>query len=323
MKYIEIRIETTPEGIEPLGDRLTMIGADAFSIQDETDMLSFLDNNRKYWDYIDEDLLKNMKGVSRIVIYVCDDEAGRTLLDTLPDELAELKAAREDVDFGSLNVVCSMADDDEWLNSWRKYYKPFAVGERIYVCPEWEEPGDTGNRVVYVSDPGLAFGSGIHETTRLCMELLEKNLPQNGTVLDMGCGSGILAVVGLLLGAESAFGVDVDDKAVSASEHNAALNNVSDKCTFVCGDLTSDVELVKTPEGGFDVVCANIVADVLIFLAPYVCGYLKDDGAFLASGIIDTRLGEVCEAFENYGLRIASIKRENGWCAVLAHKNLN
>ncbi len=322
MKYIEIRIETTPEGIEPLSDRLTMIGADAFSIQDEADMLSFLDNNRKYWDYIDENLLSGMKGVSRIVLYVCDDEAGHELMDVLPEELSSLREARSDVDFGSLAVTCSTADDDEWLNSWRKYYKPFAVGDRIYVCPEWEEPGETGDRVVYVSDPGLAFGSGIHETTRLCMELLEKNLPAGGTVLDMGCGSGILAVVAMLLGAKSAFGVDVDDKAVSASERNAALNSVSDKCTFVCGDLTAEKELVKTPEGGFDVVCANIVADVLIYLAPYVCEYLKKDGAFLASGIIDTRLSEVCDAFENAGLAIVTIKRENGWCAVLSRQNL-
>jgi ribosomal protein L11 methyltransferase len=320
MKFLQILINTTSEGIEPLSDRLIAMGADDFAVEDESDFLAFLENNKKYWDYVDEALLNEKKGVSRIKLFVGDNAEGRAVLDSLPEQLADLRRARNDVDFGPLDISYSVTDDSDWANAWKQYYKPFKVGKKLYVKPEWEQLNNDEGRIVYISNPGLAFGSGIHETTRLCMCALEEAVDGGENVLDLGCGSGILSIVALLLGANSAKGVDIDEKAAEVSRENAARNGVADRCEFICGDILADKNLVKAPKAGFDIVCANIVADVIIGVSTAVYGFLRRGGTLISSGIIDVRLPEVCEALKNAGLRIKEIKSENGWRAVIAEK---
>lgn len=176
MNWLEIHIDTTSEGIEPLSDKLIAIGLEDFAIEDEKDFEDFLENNRTCWDYVDESLLQAKRGVSRITLYVSDEDQRDELMELLQAATSELRAAREDIDFGTLAISFTVTDDAEWATAWMKYYKPFKVGERLYVKPEWETLDDPEGRVVFVCNPGLAFGSGTHETTQLCMKALEERI---------------------------------------------------------------------------------------------------------------------------------------------------
>ena len=312
MNWLEIHIDTTSKGIEPLSDKLIAIGLEDFAIEDEKDFEDFLENNRKCWDYVDESLLQEKRGVSRITLYVSDEDQREELMETLQTAMQELRAARDDIDFGSLAISYTVTDDAEWATAWMKYYKPFKVGERLYVKPEWETLDDPEGRVVFVSNPGLAFGSGTHETTQLCMKALEQCIHGGETVLDMGCGSGILSIVAALLGASSVVGADIDKKAAEVSRNNAALNHVSDKTAFYACDLCVDDSAVRRPDG-YDVIVINIVADVIIGLAPMVRQFLKPGGLFLCSGIIDTRAEEVADALRQNGWEIETTRSGEGW----------
>lgn len=317
MNWLEIRIDTTSEGIEALSDKLIAVGLDDFATDDEQEFEEFLENNRKYWDYVDEELREKMRGVSRVTIYVSDDDQRDDVFELLHQSLAELREARPDIDFGSLAVSCSVTDDADWGTAWMKYYKPFKVGKRLYVKPEWETIDDTEGRVVYVSNPGLAFGSGTHETTRLCMQALEDTIHGGETVLDMGCGSGILSVISALLGASAVVGADIDDKAADVSKANAERNGVSDRTAFYACDLTVDDSAVRRPEL-YDVVVINIVADVIIMLLPKAREFLKPGGTLILSGIIDFRLDDVMDAVKANGITVKRVDKDDNWYSVIA-----
>ena len=307
--WLEVTVETTDAGMDALAARLTMNGAEGLVLENESDFKLFLEQNRQYWDYVDDALLERMRGVAQIKFYVTDDDTGR----------AQMAQALAGID----NPVstASMKEED-WAYGWQKYYQPMAIGERVYIVPEWErgKPVPEGRTAVYLN-PGLTFGTGSHASTQLCLGLLETHLVPGGAVIDLGCGSGILSIAALNLGAERAVGVDIDPKAVDVAYENAGLNGVGrDRYLVRAGDVLSDKALVEElAQGGpYSLALANIVADVIIPLSAQAGRYLAPGGTFICSGIIDTRADEVEGALRKNGLAIIERLEKDGWCAMAA-----
>lgn len=307
--WLEVTVETNDEEMDALAARLTMNGAEGLVLENESDFKLFLEQNRQYWDYVDDNLLERMKGVARIKFYVTDDEDGK----------AQMTQALRGID----NPVSTAAlKEEDWAYGWQKYYQPMPVGEKVYIVPEWErgKPVPEGRTAVYLN-PGLTFGTGSHASTQLCLTLLEKYLRAGDSVIDLGCGSGILSIAAMNLGAAKALGVDIDPKSVDVAYENAALNEIDPAVyTVRAGNVLSDKGLVKELQelGPYRVVLANIVADVIIPLSVQVKDYVTGDGVFICSGIIDTRADEVENALKTSGLRILERLERDGWCAMAA-----
>ncbi len=315
MQWLELKIDTTPAGIDPVSALVEELGVTGLVIEDEGDFHDFLEHNHQYWDYVDEELLASKRGVCRVTFYVSADEAGMDTVAKVRLALAALKERRGDC--GRLVMTMAQMDDADWENNWKQFYKPMEIGDRLIVVPEWEN-ADTHGRVKLILNPGLTFGTGSHATTRLCLTALEKHVAQGQRVLDLGCGSGILSIAALLLGAEHAFACDIDEKCVDVAYENAALNGIGrDRYTVRWGDVLSDRQLQKEMGGQYDIIVANIVADVIIGLAPQVRPFLKEDGLFLTSGIIDDRAAEVAEKLRAAGWEIVEQRSSEGWFSYL------
>ncbi len=315
MKWLELHLDTSPAGIEPASGLLSAYGIDSLMIDEEGDFKSFLENNHQYWDYVDEDLMRSMRGKSRITFYLEDSAEGMNTLAQLRIGLSAFK--KQHPEYAPLLLGMENVEDADWENNWKQFYKPMEIGERLLVVPEWEEAGDDG-RVKLILNPGLTFGTGSHATTRLCLTALEKHICGGEKVLDLGCGSGILSIAALLLGAKDAFACDIDDKCVGVAYENAALNGIGkEHYTVRAGDVLSDRGLQKEFGGDYDLIVANIVADVIIALAPQVRGLLKAGGLFLCSGIIDDRAEEVREKLVEAGWTIEETRSGEGWFSYL------
>ena len=308
IKWLEVAVNTTPDQLDEVCAKLAAAGMDSLVIEDEQEFLTFLEQNRQYWDYVDQELLNRMKGVTRVKFYVTDDEDGREQLDRYTRGL-------------DWEYTTTPLTDNDWAYSWQKYYRPLEIGKRLYVVPEWlrEEPVPDG-RVPFYLNPGLTFGTGSHASTQLCLEGVEEHTLPGRDVLDLGCGSGILSIAALCLGAGSAVAVDIDPKAVDVAYENAALNGVGkDRYTVRAGNVLSDAALAnQLAQRKYHLVLANIVADVIIPLAPQVPGLLEEDGVFLCSGIIDARAVEVEAALKRAGLTVTKKREKNGWAALEA-----
>ena len=315
MNWLELHINTNHKGLDRVTALLSSLGIDSVVIDDETDFQEFLENNHQYWDYVDEDLEKQMAGKSRITFYLEDaPEAGETVT-AVKIALSALKKERSDL--GTLELSMEGVQDSDWENNWKKFYKPMEIGDRLLVIPEWET-ADPKGRVTLILNPGLTFGTGSHATTRLCLKALERYIHGGETVLDLGCGSGILSIAALRLGASRAFACDIDEKCETVAYENAALNGVTkDVYTVRTGDVLSDEKLKAAIGGGYDMVVANIVSDVIIGLAPHVRPYLKDGGKFLCSGIIDTRAEEVKNELIAAGWNVLESNSSEGWFSYL------
>ena len=319
MQWIEVTIKTTSAAIDLVCDRLTVLGFDSFIIDDQQDFERFLEENHQYWDYVDEDLEQKMQGLSQIRLYLEDSAAAPEQISTLRDDLAVLRRDYPAVDFGSLEVALANVRDEDWENNWKQYYKPLAIGEKLLVVPEWLNPENPENRVVVLLDPGMIFGTGAHASTQMCMRELERAIQGGERVLDLGSGSGILSITAVLLGAAHATGVDIDPKAEDIARENAAINQIfSDRFTAVTGDVIGDRAMMESLRGHYDVVLANIVADVIIPLSRVVPEFLQEDSVFICSGILNTRLAEVLAALEQNGLQIISTEQQEDWCRVTA-----
>lgn len=306
VKWLEVHIDTNHTGLEPVETMLSALGIDGVVIDDETEFEDFLENNGQYWDYVDEDLRQEMQGRSRITFYLEAGDEGFAKLGEVRIALEELKKTRDDC--GTLLMTLDDLEDADWENNWKQYFHPIKIGERLLIRPTWEDEYDAEGRAVLHLEPGLAFGTGSHETTRLCLEALEKNIKGGEKVLDVGCGSGILAIASLLLGAESATGVDIDELAVKTAEENGKMNGFgSDRLKFIHGDLADKVS------GKFDIVVANIVADVIIMFCKTVPEFMADNAVFITSGIIDIREQEVVDAFTENGFEIIARHADGGW----------
>ena len=299
MRYWEVIVDTPPEALDQRCEEMSAMGVGGFVIENEADFQDFLEHNHQYWDYVDRELEDRFAGVSRIKCYLTDDEAGQ-------DSLRQIRAA-----YGEVSVT--PVEDSDWENNWREYYKPIEVGERLVVVPEWEAVPDDGRTPLRL-DPGLIFGTGSHPTTRMCLAELENYVNSKTEVLDLGCGSGILGIGALVLGAKRCLGCDIDPKAPDVVRANAALNGIGpDRLSACAGDILSDAGLRRSFGGGYDLVLANIVSDVIIPLANYVNDFMSTSGVFITSGIIDGRQDEVRAALERAGLRIVKHRCEEEW----------
>lgn len=304
MRYIEVTVNTPAKEIDRRCEEMTAMGVGGFIIENEEDFRDFLEHNHAYWDYVDADLEQKYAGISRIKCYLTDDEEGQ-------NTLRQIRAA-----YGEIQA--SFVEDSDWENNWREYYKPIEVGEKLVVVPEWEEiPAD--GRVPLRLDPGLIFGTGSHATTRLCLAAMEPFINAETKVLDLGCGSGILGIGALVLGAKSCLGCDIDPKAPDVVRSNGALNGIGPERLSACaGDILSDASLRRSFGSGFDLVLSNIVSDVIIPLSRYVRSFLAPGGTWISSGIIEGRQDEVRAAIEQAGFTVLEHRQEEEWHAFVA-----
>ena len=311
--WLEVTLPVPAERLDQVCDTLTVNGMTGLVVEEEGDFLRFLEQNRQYWDYVDEDLAQRMKGASRVKFYVPDSDEGQKQLRQYLTGLEEYEPQ-----------TVSLREED-WATSWQKYYQPIPVGKRVYIVPDWMRGQDVPDgRVPLYLNPGLTFGTGAHPTTQLCLELLEEVLRPGDKVLDLGCGSGILAITALALGASRAVGVDIDPKAADVAFENAALNGVGpDRLAVYAGDVLSDKKLAnKLNPGQNRVVLANIVADVIIPLSAKAGEFMTENGVFLTSGIIDGRQDEVRAAMEANGFTIVRHLERGGWHAFWGERAL-
>ena len=302
--WLEVTLPVPAERLDRVCDTLTANGMAGLVVEEEGEFLRFLEQNRQYWDYVDEDLARRMKGASRVKFYVPDNEEGQK-------QLRRYLAGLEEYEPQTVSLR-----EEDWATSWQKYYQPIPVGKRVYIVPDWMrgEPVPDGRAPLYLN-PGLTFGTGAHPTTQLCLELLEDVLQPGDRVLDLGCGSGILAIAALGLGASRAVGVDIDPKAADVAFENAALNGVGpDRLAVYAGDVLTDRKLTaKLMPGQNRVVLANIVADVIIPLSAKAGEFMTEDGVFLTSGIIEGRQDEVEAALKANGFTIVKHLERAGW----------
>lgn len=321
MKYREISVFTTEAGLDAVCARFSMLGMEQLEIvQGREEIADFLQKSAKYWDFADMDEL--CAGEPCVKAYIDDNDEADATIASLKASLAELKTMQLGFDIGSLNTVVQTVDDSVWLNAWKEAYKPFPVGKRLLVRPSWEDDFDADGRSVLSLDPGMAFGTGSHPTTRMCLEYIDDFVKKGDSVVDLGCGSGILSIAALILGAKDAIAVDIDPIAETIAYENAALNGIGkDRYTVLTGDVLTDSALrSKIESKRYPIVTANIVASVIIALAPYAAKLLEDGGKFITSGIIDSREEEVAAALTAAGLNIIEIRRGGDWRAILAEK---
>ena len=316
MKWLELKIDAAPAGLDPVSALLEDLGITGLVIDDEGDFRDFLEHNRAYWDYVDDALMQEKKGLCRITFYLEDTPDGYNTLSRVRMALSRVK--QEHPEYGSLLLTMENMEDADWENNWKQFYKPMEIGDRLIVIPEWESAGVPEGRVALRLNPGLTFGTGSHATTRLCLTALEETIHGGERVLDLGCGSGILSIAALRLGAEHAFACDIDEKCVEVAYENAALNGIDrSRYTVRWGDVLSDQQLKAEIGGGYDMVVANIVADVIIGLSGQVRPFLKEDGLFLCSGIIDDRAEEVARHLREAGWDILRTRQIEGWFSYL------
>lgn len=322
MKYIEFKVHASGQGIEQVTAMYLRMGIDQVSIDDPADMEDILNKKNEYgWDYVDDDLKKGLDREPTISIYFEDTEENREKIQQLKLQVMMLKSKELeglfgwDVDFGRLYAEDIIVDDADWKDKWKEYFKPVRITDRLVVKPTWEEyePND-GEKVIQI-DPGMAFGTGTHETTSLCLKLMEKYLgdePQDKEVLDVGCGSGILSIAAALLGCRSVTGVEIDEDAVRVAEENVELNGIGDRVEILQGDLTEGIESKA------DIIVANLMADLVMTLSKSAKEHLKDGGIFISSGILLEKKGIVSDAVKEAGFEIIEIAEDGEWCAIAA-----
>ena len=319
MDWIRVTIYTSPDGIEAVTGRLYRLGITGLEIEDEKDFKDFLENNKQYWDYVDEELLKEKHKETCVKAYVSDDVNGRELLLAIEGSMRELKASDENGDFGTLKVEADGINTEDWANNWKQYFHPMEVGEKLLIKPMWEDLDKPTDRLVFNINPGMSFGTGSHYTTQLCIEALEKYIKPGDKMLDLGCGSGILSIISLMLGASEAVAVDIDPNAADTAYENADMNNI-DKSHYkvLTGNVVTDPDVqAEISKNKYEVVAANIVADVIIGLAPKAREYMKEDGVFITSGIISDREEDVKNALSENGFEIVSVQRCKDWVSIV------
>ena len=310
MNYKQISIFTTTPAIDIVSGLLTMHGIRGVMIEDAQDFTDFLSDTTIHWDYVEEELMRLKTVETNVTFYLPDNLQGIETLGEIKKALPLLREENPEIDLGRLELSFADVNEEDWSTAWKKYYHPTKIGDRLVIVPCWEEYETAPNEVRVTLDPGMAFGTGTHETTRLCMRLLDKTVKPENTVLDIGTGSGILAITALLLGAKSAVGVDIDSVAVRVAQENADLNGVGGKITLLCGGLTEQVS------GTYDIICANIVADVILRLSSVVTQFMHKDSVLLVSGIIEERCEEIKQALTKQGLAVHEVLTENGWAAI-------
>ena len=320
MEWKHILVDTLPDAIDILSAELADYGYDSLEIEDETQFQAFADDNERYWGRPDAALEQRLKGVCRVGMYCRTFSAAD--MEKLKGELTSIRRSLPGLDFGTLAVTVAAVDDSDWKDKWKDYYHPTPVGDRLMILPQWMAGEDTRGRIPLVIDPGATFGTGTHATTNMCMRIMEKLVTPGCRVYDLGCGSGILSIAALLLGAGRAIGVDVDPMAVSVSMENALLNDFGeDRYRAYQADISADSRFMDDLAADrCDLLLANIVADVLIALAPYAARLVKGEGAMVCSGILNEKLPAVQSSVEREGFRVCETLTQDGWSAILCRR---
>ena len=305
MNWTEVCIKVSSEDIEKASGIANMSVPYGIYIEDYSDLIE------QSWeiahvDLIEQELLERDRSYAVIHVYISEEDNATERVEYLK-ELLSASAI-------SFEIVCEEVNDSSWADGWKKYFKCTEIGNKLVIRPSWEDYDNKENRKVLSIDPGAAFGTGTHATTSLCLEILDRVISENDTVLDIGCGSGILAIAAALLGAKSAVGVDIDAQSVKVAKENAQRNDIEDKVDFIVGDLAEKVS------GKYTVVCANIVADIIIKLLENVADYMEKDAILITSGIIDIRKDDVVKGFEKFGFEIIEERNKDNWYAFVCKK---
>ena len=314
MNYYEVKIYTTSEGIESLSALLIMLGQETFVTEDKSVLDEFLEKKNVFdWDYVDEDVLGIGDRESNITLYMDVTEDSMHAIDQIRSSVTDLKKSDSGGKYGRLEVESRLVSDEDWKDLWKQYFKPSRITEHIVVKPSWEEYEPREDDRIIEIDPGMAFGTGTHPTTKMCIRHLERCIERpEDTVLDLGCGSGILSMAAALCGSENTRGVDIDPDAVAASVENVKKNHLEDKISVLQGDVTEGL--------GFqaDIIVANLIADLIVRLTEDIARHLTGKKIFISSGILSEKKEMVTEALEKSGFCILDILEEEGWCAIAA-----
>ena len=311
MAWLEITVNTANADLNKTAAALTAAGFSDLVMEDQAEFEEFLEQNKAYWDYIDEDLQQKLQGLSRIKLYLEDsDETG----------LSRLKQTVAALD---LTMDVTALPETDWEESWKDNYPPVELGNRMIMLPYWLASSYDGSRLPIILDPGLTFGTGSHPTTQMVIEAMESMIAPGSACLDLGSGSGILSIAALRLGAESATGVDIDPKAEDIARENAAYNGfAAPRFTALTGNVTTDKPLMShLSKTHYDTVLVNIVADVIIGLAPVLPSFLSESSNLICSGILDSRLDEVVAAIEQAGLTVTSVRAKEDWRCITAKRS--
>lgn len=313
MNYNEISIYTKTEGIDLLILSLSDMGMDSFLIEDKKEFEEFLENNKETWDLVDEDLKKkNIE--TNVKVYILEDESQAEKIEEIKNMLNRLKASDSEDIFGSLNMTFNDIKEEDWANNWKKYFKPFNVGKKLLIKPTWEECDNKENRIILEIDPGASFGTGSHETTKMCLIGLEDYMKEGDEVIDVGCGSGILSIAAAKLGCKHVTGVDIDPMCIETSSYLSKINSVSDKFDVFIGDLAEKVDVQA------DVVVANIFAHIIRRLTPDTKRILKKGGIFISSGIIKETVDTVIDSYKENGFEILEVNNMGDWYCVVGKR---
>lgn len=322
MKYIEFKVRASRQGIEQLTALFLSKGIDSVSINDPADIDDVLNKKNGYeWDYVNDDIKGILDREPSISTYFEDTPENREKIQELKIAVMMLKSKELeglygwDVDFGRLYAEDIIVDDEDWKDKWKENFKPTKVTDKLVIKPTWEQYEASEGEVILQIDPGMAFGTGTHETTSLCLKLMEKYLgekPQDKKVLDVGCGSGILSIAAALLGCSEALGIDIDEDAVQVANENVELNGVSHKVKIQSGDLIKGIDFKG------DIIVANLMADLVAELAESAKAHLEQGGVFISSGILIEKKDMVADAVKAAGFDIVEIVEDGEWCAIAA-----
>lgn len=322
MKITEYTLYTNLAGTELLAGCFIAAGVNEYVVYEGRELTEeFLNSCAENWDYADIDKIAP-DDVPYIRAYIPQVKENEGLVDEISGRVRTFSGENPDMDLGELRIEIKEVDEEDWANNWKQYYKPLEIGEKLLVCPSWEEVPELNGRKLLLLDPGMAFGSGLHETTRMCLEEIEKSVKPGLDMIDLGCGSGILSIAGSLLGAERLMAVDVDPVCTEVACKNAEANGV--KLNTVVGNVINDDKFFKSllecsdGDGKYDIVVANIVAGVLTKIAFRIPQLMKKGGIFISSGIINERADEVCSEYERCGMRILRVNHMGEWTCVVA-----
>ena len=313
MEYNQVTIYTTHEGIEIIGGMLDSLDITIYATEDPADFMEFLSSNTPNWDFVDESLMYLAKSEPCIKLTLARNEQGEEKLTKIKEKLLTLPSLTP-IDLGRLAIEESVICEDDWAEAWKQYFKPVRAGTRLVIKPAWDEYSAKSGEVILTIDPGAAFGTGTHQSTFLCLKSADNVVKGNEKVLDLGCGSGILSIAAMLLGAKSATSVDIDQNAARIAKENAEANGFGiDKYKTMTGNVLTDESVIKEIGTGYDIIFANIVADVIIALSPKVKTFMSKKASFICSGIIKERAVEVINAVEKQGLKLYTREDMDEW----------